>query len=114
MDIIGQISHSLREGCWIGLNCSIWVPGVGPAVIDVEIFVTSLKEAGRDHCVSNLHGDFFVDSAVEVVPAVPTHGWGESLAVVEGVGAQNEDRKSKEGLHIVGTYYVIYINLVKI
>lgn len=68
----------------VGDQRALGIPGVGhPAVVDVDVGVPGVLEAGGDEVVGGLLDELLGDVAAEGVPVVPAHRRGLREAVVE-------------------------------
>src|SRR5262249_9577097 len=76
VDIIGQRFHVGKLA--VGLNVPLGVAPSLPRVVDVDVDVTGVFHAARDHGVGDFADGFVIDLFGELIPTVPTHGRGGS------------------------------------
>ena len=96
MHVIGNGLHAAREGFRIILEITLGIAlGVHPVVVEVQVNVASIFQAGTDHGIGNFLNLFFVDIFVEHVPAVPSQRGRKHQAVRMRKGLRGQTTKSK-------------------
>src|SRR5580700_2263033 len=73
MNVISEVLDAVRETLGIGDNRSIRLPAYLPAVVNVNVLVTSGLHPAADHGVGDLSNKLFAHVAAKLVPTVPTH-----------------------------------------
>src|SRR6185312_13362980 len=68
--IIAERLHSRRKARRIGLNIAVSVARALPAIVDVDVNVSRIAQAGRNHRVGGLLDQRLIDLAAVAVPAV--------------------------------------------
>ena len=75
MDIIGQVWNAVGKFLRVGDQAAFRVAFFqGPHIVDDDVFIARVAQAGIDHGVGGFKDQRLVDVGAEGIPGVPAHG----------------------------------------